>query len=128
MKLRHFLFSTICLVPMSSMASDACNHFTTSYDRTYCSAKLFLESDKELNEVYKGLKKQLKPNTAKSLVQTQRNWLKYRDSACEKDGTINVDCNYEVNKERTEYLRDRLRECKTGNCRDSDIIRHAWEN
>ncbi|MGY4676349.1 lysozyme inhibitor LprI family protein [Pasteurella sp. P03HT] len=128
MKLRHFLFSTICLIPMGTMASDACSHFMTSYDRTYCASKLFIESDKELNDVYKELKKQLKPNTAKSLVYTQRDWLKYRNSACEQDGTINVDCNYEVNKERTEYLRDRLRECKTGNCRDSDIICHAWEN
>ncbi|HHT7629203.1 lysozyme inhibitor LprI family protein [Pasteurella multocida] len=128
MKLRHFLFSTICLVSLSAMASNACSHFTTSYDRTYCSAKLFLESDKELNDVYKELKKQVKPTTSQSLVQTQREWLKYRNSACEKDGTINVDCNYEVNKERTEYLRNRLRECKTGNCRDSDITRRAWEN
>ncbi|MDH3001936.1 hypothetical protein A1D28_01315 [Pasteurella multocida] len=106
------------------MASDTCSHFTKSYDRTYCSAKLFLESDKELNDVYKELKKQVKPTTSQSLVQTQREWLKYRNSACEKDGAINVDCNYEVNKERTEYLR----ECKTGNCRDSDIIHRTWEN
>ena len=41
--------------------------------------------------------------------------MKYRDNVCQPEsGTINVDCNYRVNRERTEYLRDRLRECKAG--------------
>lgn len=44
--------------------------------------------------------------------------MKYRDNVCQPEsGTINVDCNYRVNRERTEYLRDRLRECKAGTCR-----------
>lgn len=49
------------LLPTVAMADDACDHFKTSYDRTYCTAKLFVESDNELNTVYKELKSQLKP-------------------------------------------------------------------
>jgi hypothetical protein len=43
--------------------------------------------------------------------------MKYRDYVCEDaPGEIDVECNYKVNKERTEFLRDYLRECKMGNC------------
>ena len=39
----------------SAHAAGECDKYTTSYDRTYCLAKLFIESDKELNEIYKAL-------------------------------------------------------------------------
>lgn len=114
------------LVPTLAIANDACDHFNTSYDRTYCSAKLFLESDNELNEVYKELKSTLKPEVAKGLTQTQRDWIRHRDMACENKGEIDVGCNFKINRERTEYLRDRLRECKTGNCQTNAITKQSW--
>ena len=44
----------------SAHVAGECDKYTTSYDRTYCLAKLFIiESDKELNEVYKALGKQI---------------------------------------------------------------------
>ena len=110
-----------------ALAADACDHYKTSYDRTYCMSKLFVESDKELNTVYKELTATLSGKTRQGLVQTQRQWMSYRDNSCEPEsGTINVDCNYRVNREHTEYLRDRLRECKTGNCRADMITRSSW--
>jgi uncharacterized protein YecT (DUF1311 family) len=64
----------------------------------------------------------------KKLMKTQRAWIKYRDNVCQKEaGTIDVDCNYQVNKERSEYLRDRARECKTGTCRDDMIVNKSWK-
>jgi len=108
-------------------ATGECDKYNTSYDVTYCYCKLFIESDRELNEVYKELKGRLSDKLKKNLTETQRGWMKYRDSTCETQaGTINVDCNYQVNKERTEYLRDRLRECKTGNCRGDMIGKQSW--
>ncbi len=103
-----------------------CDKFVTSYDRTYCYSKLFIESDKELNEVYKGLTGKIKPEIKTQLTQVQRAWMKHRDESCSNQGTINVDCNYTLNRERTEYLRDRLRECKTGNCRNDMISTESW--
>lgn len=108
-------------------ATEACEKFTTPYDRTYCDSKLFVESDKELNQVYKELKTHLKGDLSKALTATQRDWIKYRDHKCgESDGTVYVDCSYEVNRLRTEYLRDRLRECKTGNCQPDLIRSESW--
>ena len=107
--------------------TDNCEKFKTSYDKTYCIAKLFLESDSELNTIYTDLRKPLKDDTKKQLTQTQRDWIKYRDQKCESSGSIDVSCNYKVNRERAEYLRDRARECKTGNCDNAAIAKKSWE-
>lgn len=110
-----------------TFAAGECDKYTTGYDRTYCFGKLFIESDKELNAVYKELKGKLKSNTKQSLTEVQRDWIKYRDDVCQPNaGTINVNCNYNVNRERTNYLRDRLIECKAGTCRNNMIGSKSW--
>ncbi len=116
MKTLTFVFSVLVLFSMQARADDACKNPKTPYDSTYCTAKLFLESDKELNKVYKELKDSLKKEQKDKLTKSQRKWIEFRDATCSKDGTINVDCNFQVNKARGEQLRDRLRECKTGHC------------
>jgi uncharacterized protein YecT (DUF1311 family) len=119
-------FLIVCFCQTAWPAGE-CDKYTTSYDKTYCFYKLFVESDKELNSVYKELQGILKSNGKKALTEVQREWIKYRDSACQPtDGTINVDCNYEVNRERINYLRDRLRECKVGACRNDMIGSKSW--
>lgn len=125
--LRKTLLAVSVVVLCQVASADTCNRYTTSYDRTYCKSKLFVESDKELNEVYKSLRQKLDGGTRENLKQTQLQWIKYRDNRCEtRPGTIDVDCNYEVNKARTEYLRDRLRECKTGACDKKAIVHSSW--
>jgi uncharacterized protein YecT (DUF1311 family) len=111
----------------TASAEGECDKYTTSYDKTYCFAKLFVESDKELNAVYKELKDALKDDVKQQLTTTQRGWIKYRDTSCSVEGTIDVDCNYRVNRDRTEYLRDRLRECKAGTCRNEMISQKSWK-
>ena len=117
---------TLLLAAQVAYADGECDKYTTSYDQTYCFAKLFLESDKELNASYKELKDSLKDDTKAGLTQTQRDWIKYRDATCSNKGTIDVDCNYRVNRDRTNYLRDRARECKTGTCRNDMITQKSW--
>jgi uncharacterized protein YecT (DUF1311 family) len=107
-------------------AEDNCKEPRTSYDRTYCAAKLFLESDKELNAVYKELKGLIKPEVQKKLVLVQRDWIKYRDNQCESNGTIDVGCNHNVNVARIDYLRERLRETKAGQARPDLIEKQSW--
>ncbi|QQS54900.1 MAG: DUF1311 domain-containing protein [Candidatus Competibacteraceae bacterium] len=129
MNLSFKLIITTVLICANQFAfsTGECDKYTTSYDRTYCFSKLFVESDKELNIVYKELQSKLKSNAKKSLTEVQREWIKYRDDACQpKEGTINVDCNYDINRERTNYLMDRLTECKAGTCRDDMIGSKNW--
>ena len=110
----------------TTAAASSCDQYTTSYDRTFCFCKLIVESDKELNDVYKALRKQIDKETAEGLKMTQRQWIKYRNNQCENNGTIQLQCNYEVNKNRTDYLRERLRECKSGVCQNSLVVKPSW--
>lgn len=124
-----FCAAALGLLGLTSFAASAqgeCDKYRTSYDKTYCFAKLFLESDKELNTAYKDLRGVAKEAANQKLKTTQLEWIKYRDATCESSGSINVDCNYRVNRERTEYLRDRARECKAGTCRDEMIAKKSW--
>jgi uncharacterized protein YecT (DUF1311 family) len=116
----------LLLAAIPAHADDACANPKTTYDKTYCMSKLFVESDKELNEVYKELTKAITKEQKTKLVKVQRNWIKFRDEACEDKGTIHVKCNFQVNKERAEALRDRLRECKTGHC-DDKMFEEGWQ-
>jgi len=111
----------------SAQAQGECDKYRTSYDKTYCFAKLFLESDKELNAVYNELRAAAKEPARSELKDTQLQWIRHRDASCESSGAINVDCNFRVNRERTEYLRDRLRECKAGTCRADKIGAASWD-
>ena len=120
------IFLAVAICSSTAYAQSECDKYKTSYDKTYCFGKLFLESDKELNTVYGELHKQVKEPVGKQLTSVQRDWIKYRDSECESGGRINVSCNYKVNRERAEYLRDRARECKAGTCRDELIGKKSW--
>ncbi len=112
-----------------TFAVGECDKYKSPYDKTYCFAKLFIESDNELNEVYRELMNNInRDEIKKKLIETQRQWIEFRNKTCEKtSGTIDVQCSYKVNKERTEFLRDRLRECKTGNCRNEEIYKKSWK-
>ncbi|ALN58033.1 MULTISPECIES: lysozyme inhibitor LprI family protein [Lysobacter] len=119
-------FALLGLAAGNAYAQGECDKYRTSYDKTYCFAKLFLESDKELNAAYNDLRGVAKEPAKSQLKQTQLQWIKHRDASCENSGSINVDCNYRVNRERTEYLRDRARECKAGTCRADMIVKQSW--
>ena len=113
-------------VTSAAQAQDECAKYTTSYDKTYCFAKLFVESDKDLNTVYGDLAKVVSQPVRIQLRDTQRSWITYRDQACQSKGTINVDCNYRVNRDRTIYLHDRLTECRAGTCRNEKLVAPSW--
>ncbi|MFA9440807.1 lysozyme inhibitor LprI family protein [Uliginosibacterium sp. sgz301328] len=121
---------TVALLAGASFAARAaneCDKYKTSYDKTYCFAKLFLESDKELNSAYNELRGLIKDPVRDQLKSTQLEWIKYRNASCEERGAIDVDCNYRVNRDRAEYLRDRVRECKAGTCRNDMIGAKSWK-
>ena len=124
---RIILAAAAVFVAQQALAIETCDRYNDSYGRTFCASKLFVESDKELNDVYKELRGVLNEQTRQSLRSTQLKWLKHRTSKCEvSPGNIDVDCSYKVNKQRTEFLRDRLRECKTGVCNPAQVSRQSW--
>ena len=113
-----FKFSLLLLSIASVNVFAGCEKPAPGYDSTYCMAKLFVESDNELNDAYKNLSALLNSEQKKKLIGAQRSWIKYRNAKCSDGGTIMVDCNYEVNKNRTKFLLDRFTECKIGSCKN----------
>lgn len=85
-----------------------------------CEAKAYEAWDKELNNVYKDLMKELTPEGQKHLRDDQKNWLKFRDTELEfigdiygsKQGTMYrpmaSDAAAELIKDRTLQLHHRL--------------------
>ena len=58
MKKMLIALSLAIVVPTFALETN-CDKYKNSYDRTYCLSKLFVESDKELNDVYKELREKL---------------------------------------------------------------------
>ena len=122
------LLGIALLTASAARAQAPCEQYSSAYDRTYCISKHFIESDRELGEVYQALRAQLKNDTRQRLTQVQRDWITHRNQSCQPtENSVNVECNYRINRERTEYLRARLRECKTGSCRIDLITRPHWQ-
>lgn len=122
-----FAVGAMLFSSQAALASGECDKYSTRYDNTYCMCKLFIESDNELNTVYKDLRKIIPESARNQLTSVQREWMRHRDEACQpQPGTIAVDCNYKLNRERAKYLRDRLNECKTGACQNDKIGQRSW--
>lgn len=140
------LLASLATTAHAAVAIEACERHQTSYERTLCTAKLFVDSDNELNAEYKKLRKFTKGKTDSALVQTQRDWIQYRTESCETtpapqvgcgargwgcdgDATLSIadmDCGYRLTRERTEYLRTRARECAAGVCDAAAVTRPSW--
>lgn len=126
MKKMLIALSLAMAIPAFALETN-CDKYKGSYDRTYCLSKLFVESDNELNDVYQELRGKLNADGQKALKNTEIKWLKYRTSRCETSpGTIDVRCSYEVNRDRTNFLRDRLRECNSRMCDNSAVGTQSW--
>ena len=82
MKKMLIALSLAIAVPSFALETN-CDKYKNSYDRTYCLSKLFVESDKELNDVYKELREKLNSDGQKALKETELRWIKYRTSRCE---------------------------------------------
>lgn len=124
--MNRIILTVAALASLATVTMADCSNPTTSYDRTYCAAKMFLESDAELNAVYKELRSLIKPELQEKLKLVQRQWIDYRNTQCEYNGTIDVDCNYNVNVARINYMRERIRECKTGQTNAAKIAAKSW--
>ena len=91
----------------------------------YCKDKLYIQADKDLNTAYNDLAKQLSVADRKTLKSVQLDWMRERDSSCieERDDEILLLVNCRLNRtiKQTQFLQDRLRECKSTGCQPSRL-------
>lgn len=123
MKFLHFLFTAT--FSCSALASSACDKPTNDFDGLYCLNKIYLEADNELNINYKSLVPLLNAEGKSSLKRGQLAWIEQRNSSCsrrEPEGFyVNLDCASRTTIERSEFLQDRIRECKSSGCLNSRL-------
>ncbi len=113
----------LAAAPGAQAAGNNCDNATTQFDLDQCAGQDYQNADAELNRVYTRLMASYdEPNKA-SLRQSERDWIKYRDSTCEHEtaesvgGTMHpmlvAECLTEKTKDRTRELRKQLH-CEEG--------------
>lgn len=113
---------------VSAVASAAnCDQTRNSLDAVHCSNLVYQQADQELNNTYKALMSKLTTTDKKNLRTLQRQWIKQRDQACTMQSVdmgevINSSCLLDQTTARTNWLSDRLRECKTVGCISSKFL------
>ena len=105
--------------------ADNCDNPRDDFDGLYCLNKIYHEADKELNLSYKELRSFLSDEEKELLKVTQIKWIKQRNKECslKKDGKfyVSLRCTTKTTVDRTNEIRDRIRECKATGCQASKL-------
>ncbi len=121
--LRHLPVAGLALLALQfggAVARADCANSQTEFDDVYCWAKSYIAADDDLNAAYKALTG--KPDTdAKAVLKKgQLTWIKARDGECgrsDSDGYyVDLSCAADLTESRTQFLRDREKECDAGKC------------
>ncbi|HGL4261391.1 lysozyme inhibitor LprI family protein [Burkholderia dolosa] len=106
-------------VPFAAHAA-GCAKPRSAFDQVYCSSNEFSQLDRELNDQYGRLRKQLSGDQQAKLKSGQLAWMKQRDDRCSEkrdDGyLVNLQCAIDATQSRLSFLRERERECASTGC------------
>jgi uncharacterized protein YecT (DUF1311 family) len=105
-----------------------CDQTRNSLDSVHCSNMIYQKADQELNSSYKLLRQKLNAADKSVLRTSQLAWIKQRDRQCTLNSVdmgevIDTACLLDQTTSRTNWLNDRLRECKTTGCLSSKLSR-----
>ncbi len=114
------------IVSGAAFAQSSCDHPKNDFDGLYCLNKIWIEADKNLNDVYKKLSLKLDAGGKAALKKGQLDWISSRNSACSKSDPkegffVNLECATNRTIERTKFLEDRYRECMSAGCMNSKL-------
>lgn len=105
--------------------ADNCDNPRDDFDGLYCMNKIYMKADEELNSSFKELRLLLNADEKKALLKTQLQWIETRNSTCSMKNSqgffVNLNCVKNTTIERTNILRDRIRECKATGCQLSKL-------
>jgi uncharacterized protein YecT (DUF1311 family) len=122
--MRKYCLAFVALLWAATTWAD-CNKTTSDYDVVYCGTKLYLQADKELNDVYQKLVGKLNTDGKKLLKTGQLAWIESRNRQCTETRSdsilVDLDCATRTTVERTQFLTDRQRECLSTGCMNSKL-------
>jgi len=119
------LVAVVALQVGGSAARADCSTSQNEFEDVYCYAKIYIDSDNDLNAAYKALTGKLDADAKSVLKKSQLAWMKTRNSECgqtDSDGYyVDLSCAVDFTRNRTRFLRDRTTECDAGKC-DRDAL------
>jgi uncharacterized protein YecT (DUF1311 family) len=119
------LAATMIAFAWSAHAAGNCEKPKTAFDNVYCESTLFSQADRELNQSYGTLRKQLSTAQQQSLKQGQIAWMRARDEQCSKQDSggfmVNLECAVNMTQSRLNFLKSRERECLSTGCIDAKL-------
>lgn len=116
--------AALLLTPLAHAAQ--CDHPRSTLDAIHCKSIVYERADQDLNRAYKALTQRLSARDRITLRKGQRTWLREREQQCtvhsvdQGDGVL-ANCLLTRTTERTNWLNDRLRECRTVGCLSSKL-------
>lgn len=123
--MKKLLLALLVCCAGPAMANSACDKPRNDFDGLYCLNKVYQEADKELNENFKKLNSKLNAEGKQSLKAGQLAWIKQRNESCSKrEGSafyVNLDCATSTTIERSQFLQNRIRECSSTGCQNSQL-------
>lgn len=125
MKYHKILIAGVLMAMAGAVYADNCDHPRDDFDGLYCLNKVYAQSDRDLTTAYKDLRKRLRPVDRKTLKETEIKWIDARNSSCSwrHNGGffVNLRCATDMTVQRTNFLNDRIRECKATGCQPSQL-------
>ena len=114
------LAAGILLASSGAAWAGSCDAPKTGFDNVYCFAKVYMDLDRQLNDNYAALMRQIGPAQKAALREGQRGWIGVRDAKCYaadgKANRLNIDCALTTTRRRIQFLSDRLAECRATGC------------
>lgn len=105
--------------------ADNCDKPRDNFDGLYCLNKIYMQADKDLNDVYQELQAKLDPEGRKLLKTHQLAWIETRNNQCsyrnEKGFFVNLRCATNSTISQLQFLQDRQRECISAGCMNSKL-------
>jgi uncharacterized protein YecT (DUF1311 family) len=124
MKKTYLAALMIAALPFAASA-DNCDQPRDDFDGLYCLNKVYVQADKDLNKAYKELRGYLNSSEKKTLKSGQLEWINHRNDECsyynDRGFFVNLSCAADATIERTNFLNDRIRECKATGCQASKL-------
>ena len=123
--MKTLIFVSALFFSSSALAGEACDRPKNDFDGLYCLNKIYQEADKELNVNYKILVPLLDIAGKAQLKRSQLVWQRSRNSECSRqDGgsfLVDLQCATDTTISRSQFLQDRIRECKSSGCLNSRL-------
>lgn len=109
----------------AAFASSNCDKPRDDFDGLYCLNKVYLQADKDLNDMYTKLVQKLDRDGKAILKQGQLAWIEARNHACsyrdQRGFFVNLSCATNTTIERAQFLNNRHRECISSGCLNSKL-------